>query len=63
MDILQKFKEGSLGDAKTFNLKQGFTYRTAGTDKKVGDIKPWIGERAQTGKLPPNGFPKSLRFE
>jgi topoisomerase IV subunit A len=60
--ILQKFKDGSLADLKTFNMKQGFTYRTAGSDKKV-DIKPWVGERAQAGKLPPNGFPKSPRFE
>jgi topoisomerase-4 subunit A len=61
--ILQKFKEGSLGDVKTFNLKQGFTYRMAGADKKVNDIKPWIGERSQAGKLPPNGFPKSAKFD
>ncbi|MBI2233449.1 MAG: DNA topoisomerase IV subunit A [Micavibrio aeruginosavorus] len=60
--ILQKFKDGTLADIKTFNMKQGFTYRSAGADKKV-DIKPWVGERAQTGKLPPNGFPKSPRFE
>ncbi len=60
--ILQKFKDGTLADLKTFNMKQGFTYRTAGSDKKV-DIKPWVGERAQAGKLPPNGFPKSPKFE
>jgi topoisomerase-4 subunit A len=61
--ILQKIKDGSLADAKTFNLKQGLTYRMSGADKKVNDIKPWIGERAQSGKLPPNGFPKSPRFD
>jgi topoisomerase-4 subunit A len=60
--ILQKIKDGTLADVKTFNMKQGFTYRTAGSDKKV-DIKPWVGERAQSGKLPPNGFPKVARFE
>lgn len=60
--ILQKFKDGGLADAKTFNLKQGLTYRAAGSDKKVADIKPWIGERAQAGKLPPNGFPKTPKF-
>ena len=60
--ILQKFKDGSLADVKTFNLKQGLTYVTAGSEKKVNDIKLWIGERAQSGKLPPNGFPKSPRF-
>ncbi len=61
--ILQKFKDGTLSDIKTFNLKQGLTYRVAGVEKKVSDIKAWIGERAQVGKLPPNGFPKSTKFD
>jgi topoisomerase-4 subunit A len=60
--ILQKFKDGSLADAKTFNKKQGFTYITAGSEKKV-DIKAWVADRAQAGKLPPNGFPKTPKFE
>lgn len=59
---LQKIKDGSLADAKTFRLKEGLTYTSAGAEKKVSDIKPWIGERAQAGKLPPNGFPKTPRF-
>jgi len=25
-------------------------------------LKDWIGERAQAGRLPPQGFPKSDRF-
>lgn len=61
--ILQKIKDGTLSDAKTFKLKEGLTYTMAGSEKKVGDIKPWIGERAQAGKLPPNGFPKSPKFD
>lgn len=61
--ILQKIKDGTLADAKTFKMKDGLTYITAGSEKKVGDIKPWVGERAQAGKLPPNGFPKSPKFD
>ena len=26
------------------------------------DLKLWIGERAQAGRLPPNGFPKNNKF-
>jgi topoisomerase-4 subunit A len=26
------------------------------------DIKDWLGARAQAGRLPPKGFPKSGRF-
>lgn len=60
--ILQKIKDGTLADAKSFKLKEGLSYISAGSEKKVTDIKPWIGERAQTGKLPPNGFPKAPKF-
>jgi topoisomerase IV subunit A len=59
---LQKYKEGELSDAKTFNLKQGLTYLSGSRNMEIANIKDWIGERAQVGKLPPNGFPKSNRF-
>lgn len=61
--ILQKFKEGRLGGARTFNLKTGLTYRSGSSDVKVDNVKAWIAERAQAGKLPPNGFPKSGKFD
>ncbi len=60
--MLQKYKDGGLSDAKTFNWKSGLTYRYASGETMVGDLNPWLGERAQAGKLPPNGFPKSSRF-
>ncbi len=60
--ILQRFKDGKLSDAKAFNLKQGLTFKYGAGETQVSDIKPWIGERAQAGKLPPNGFPKNNRF-
>jgi len=28
----------------------------------VTELKEWIGERAQAGRLPPKGFPKNNRF-
>jgi topoisomerase IV subunit A len=60
---LQKFKDGGLSDATTLNLKEGLNWIDAsGRSWNVTDIKEWIGERAQAGKLPPKGFPKSNKF-
>ncbi len=60
--MLQKYKEGEFGDAKTFNLKAGLTFRSGTKEVPVTNIKEWVGERAAAGKLPPNGFPKSGKF-
>ena len=60
---LQKFKDGGLSDARAFNLKEGLTWTDAsGRNFTVTDLKEWIGERAQAGRLPPKGFPKSNKF-
>ncbi len=61
--ILQKFKDGGLSDAKTFNLERGLSYKYGSGSTIVEDITPWIGKRASAGRLPPNGFPKSNRFD
>ena len=61
--ILQKFKEGGLSDAKTFSLEKGLEYKYGAGTTTVEDISPWIGKRAGAGRLPPNGFPKSNRFD
>ena len=62
---LQSYAKTNAGfsDAKTFNLKKGLSYKYASGETVVDNIKPWIGERAQAGKMPPNGFPKSNRFD
>ncbi len=60
--ILQKYKDGGLSDLKTFNLKEGLTYKYGSGETNVGNIKEWMGTRADVGKLPPNGFPKSNKF-
>ena len=57
--ILQKDK---LSDAKTFNWKEGLTYKTGSNEVKVTNLKSWLGTRAQAGKLPPNGFPTKNKF-
>lgn len=60
--ILQKYADGDFADAQVFNLKTGITFVSGSKTVTVGDMKPWLGTRAQAGKLPPNGFPKSNKF-
>lgn len=60
--ILQKVKEG-LSDAKTFNLAKGLEYKYGAGTTVLEELEPWIGKRAAAGRLPPNGFPKSNRFD
>jgi topoisomerase-4 subunit A len=61
--MLQKYKGGEkLSDLKTFNRKEGLSYKYGTGQTTVKDIKPWVGSRADVGKLPPNGFPTSKKF-
>ncbi len=61
---LQKFKDGGLSDAKAFVLKSGLSWMdSSGRSFVVQELKDWISERAQAGRLVPKGFPKSNRFE
>jgi topoisomerase-4 subunit A len=60
---LQRYKDGGLSDAKTFKKKDGLPYLdSAGRAFVMGDLRDWWGTRAQTGRLPPKGFPKSGKF-
>lgn len=63
---LQKYKDGSTSDARVFTLKEGLTWvdssgRNFTVDK--GDLKEWIGSRADAGRLAPKGFPRTNKFE
>ena len=60
---LQKFKDGGLSDARAFNLKEGLSWAdSSGRNWNVTELAEWIGDRAQAGRLPPRGFPKSNKF-
>ena len=61
--ILQKYKDGGISDAKSFNMGQGLEFKYGSGTTQVEDISPWIGKRASAGRLPPNGFPKNNRFD
>jgi topoisomerase-4 subunit A len=48
-----------------FRLDDGLTWTdTSGRTWTVGkgDLRDWIGNRGDAGRLPPKGFPKSNRF-
>ncbi len=63
---LQKYRDGGISDAKVFFLADGLSWLdSAGRTFNVArrDLRDWIGIRAEAGRLPPKGFPKSNRFE
>ncbi|MBL0402418.1 DNA topoisomerase IV subunit A [Microvirga aerilata] len=62
---LQRYKDGGVSDAKVFKLKEGLTWKdTAGRTWTVAkeDLRDWMGDRTEAGRLPPKGFPKSNTF-
>ena len=60
---LQKYKDGGLSDIRAFNLKEGLSWTdSSGRNFTNTDLKDWVGERAQAGRLAPKGFPKSNKF-
>src|SRR6266851_2038202 len=62
---LQKYKDGGLSDIATFNAKDGLTWKdSAGREfsATIKELADWRGNRADAGRLPPKGFPKSNKF-
>jgi topoisomerase-4 subunit A len=62
---MQRYKDGGVSDAKAFTLKDGLTWTdTSGRVFTVekAELQEWIGHRAEAGRLPPRGFPKSNKF-
>ena len=59
---LQRYKEGGLADAKVFKLADGLTWRSGERTRTETNLRDWLGERGQAGKLPPSGFPRSGKF-
>jgi topoisomerase IV subunit A len=60
--MLQKYRDGGLADLKVFRLVDGLTWKLGDKTRTETAIRDWLGERAQAGRLPPSGFPKSNRF-
>ncbi len=62
---LQRYKDGGISDARVFAAAEGLTWQdTSGRSftRSMAELKDWIGDRAQAGRLPPQGFPRTNRF-
>jgi topoisomerase-4 subunit A len=62
---LQRYKDGELSDVRVFAKATGLSW-TDGAGRlhtrTVQELKDWMGDRAQAGRLSPQGFPKSNKF-
>jgi topoisomerase-4 subunit A len=60
---LQKFKDGGLSDATTFESANGLSWRDpAGRTRTETDLAEWTGKRASAGRMAPRGFPRDNTF-
>ena len=61
--ILQKYSgEGTLSDLRVFRLAEGLSWKQGERTRTETDLRQWLGERAQVGRVPPHGFPKNGKF-
>jgi topoisomerase-4 subunit A len=62
---LQRYKDGGLGDIKTFKAEEGLSWTdTAGRAFSLAleELADWRGNRADAGRLAPKGFPRTNTF-
>mgnify|MGYP000639456276 CR=1 FL=1 len=62
---LQRYKDGGIADARVFAKADGLSWMDSSGRSFVrgmAEIKDWMGDRAQAGRLPPQGFPRSNKF-
>ena len=60
---LQRYKDGGLSDATTFNLAEGLSWLDpAGRTRTETNLEEWLGKRAGAGRMAPRGFPRDNTF-
>ena len=63
---LQKYRDGGIAAVKCFVGTAGLTWNdSAGRQftRSLDELKDWLGNRGDAGRLPPSGFPKTNRFD
>ena len=63
---LQRYRDGGLSDAMAFAAADGISWPLGGESGRVRsetDLTPWRAIRGASGRIAPNGFPRSNRFE
>jgi topoisomerase-4 subunit A len=62
---LQRYKDGAISDVKVFPIAEGLTWKDSSARTwtvSSEDLRPWLGNRGEAGRLPPKGFPKNNKF-
>ena len=62
---LQRYKDGGVSDARVFDGAAGLTWQDSSGrsfTRSLDELRDWIGDRAQAGRLPPAGFPRGNAF-
>ena len=62
---LQRYKDAAIADVKMFTMGEGLSWTdSAGRThtKSQDELREWMGDRAQAGRIVPKGFPRSGRF-
>ena len=60
---LQRYKDGGLSDATTFERAQGLSWLDpAGRTRTETDLAEWTGKRSSAGRMAPRGFPRDNKF-
>jgi len=60
---LQKYKDGGLSDATTFEGSAGLSWLDpAGRTRTETELAEWTGKRASAGRMAPRGFPRDNKF-
>jgi len=61
---LQRYKDGGLSDAVAFRLADGLSWAAGENRRRTErDLTPWLASRGQAGRMVPNGFARSTRFD
>ncbi len=63
---LQRYRDGGLSDALPFTLAEGLSWAMGGESGRTRtetDLLPWRTARGASGRMPPQGFPRSNRFD
>jgi topoisomerase-4 subunit A len=61
--ILQRFRMGTLVDAKVFRLADGLSWRQGESRTRTeADLTAWRGPRGGAGRSVPQGFPRNGKF-
>jgi topoisomerase-4 subunit A len=62
---LQRYKDGGVADVRVFAKADGLSWMDSSGrnfNRPLKELKEWVGERAQAGRIRPDGFPRSNRF-